>query len=86
MRRALMTATALLAGSALLPRRAAACAVCFGAGSNPNVTRAITAGIVVLLATVFSVLTALVAAVWRIERRRELALQTGDRSALGGLS
>ena len=75
MRRALTTPIALLAGALLLPSSASACAVCFGAGDNPNLVRAITLGIVVLLGAVFSVLTALVAAVWRIEKRRSLAQQ-----------
>jgi hypothetical protein len=71
MRRALPTLLALAA--AALPRSAQACAGCFGADANSKTAQAITLGILLLLGTVFSVLTALVAAVWRMERRRSLA-------------
>ena len=68
MRRALTTLIALSALAA--PRAASACAVCFGADKNSKTAQAITIGILMLLGTVFSVLTALVAAVWRIEQRK----------------
>lgn len=73
MRRAHSTLLALVTAALLAPQTARACAVCFGADANSKTAQAITIGIITLLGTVFTVLTALVAAVWRIERRRMLA-------------
>jgi acyl-coenzyme A thioesterase PaaI-like protein len=84
MRRALTTLTVLAAAALLSEAPAAACAVCFGAGNNPNFVRAITLGIVVLLATVFSLLTALITAVWRIEKRRALSEAAANPVPLRG--
>ncbi len=68
-------ASALLAFQTLAPRAASACAVCFGADSeNAGLAQGLTWGLFVLLGSTFALLTAMVVAVVRIERRR-LALQ-----------
>lgn len=56
--------------TALLPKNALACAVCFNPGENTRLVKAVTLGILVLLASVYSVVTVFVVSVWRIEKRR----------------
>ncbi len=56
---------------ALLPSApAAACAVCFGLSDNPNIGKAISIGILMLLAATFALLAAITVTVYRIERAR----------------
>ncbi len=60
--------------SLLLPAKASACAVCFGAG-NDDVARALTIGIFMLIGSVFACLGAFVYSVYKIEKNRNLAEQ-----------
>ncbi|HVE12548.1 MAG TPA: hypothetical protein VNI01_04070 [Elusimicrobiota bacterium] len=59
-----------LALIAFLPRTSSACAVCFGQGDNPDLPRAFTWGIFVLIGVTFLVLGTFVASVIRVEASR----------------
>jgi len=50
-----------------------ACAVCFGQGDNPDLPRAFSWGVFLLLAATFGVLGTFVAGVHRIESRKKAA-------------
>lgn len=55
----------------LLPSQSLACAVCFGKSSNPNLAKAYTWGIFLLIGFTFFILGALALAVYRIEQDRK---------------
>ncbi len=67
--------------AALSPRPAMACTVCFGVGNAGDLARGLTLGLLVLLVATFSLLATLVAAIWRMEKRRALAEQNSQGGA-----
>ncbi|MBI3299799.1 MAG: hypothetical protein HYZ75_16655 [Elusimicrobia bacterium] len=56
----------------LLPSAAAACAVCFGVNDNKDVVKAFYIGGVILLVCTFSLVGALIYAIVRLEKARQV--------------
>ena len=63
---------ALAAALLLAPKAAAACAVCFGADDNKGVVKAFYLGGAILLGCTFGLLGALIYAIVRLEKARQV--------------